>query len=254
MAAGDPHDLEVRDLTAELVRRLRGFLDGHETHASLMLWARAVWGDSQVGPVDTNRVATAILMNLWNAASRSFRGDEQGSYILRGMDVAEYLRLLQRGSVTAPVREVGGLKAPLRTFAAQLGIEPERHVVEGLGWFEVLQFASPGSGRVFVMNRSLEHVDVETLPTDVVADMGMDAPEVLRDLFETLVIDLADVAWLADGFAAIALPRRTLWRQDDNGNRAAVATFTGVRKAEAALRHYDTSTHKQVYWLEDVRP
>jgi len=72
-------------------------------------------------------------------------------------------------------------------------------------------------------------------------------------LFETLAIDLGDL----DGFAADfvidhdALPCLTLWRQDDNGVRAEVADFTGRRKAEAALRRFESHHHKQLYWLEE---
>ena len=44
----------------------------------------------------------------------------------------------------------------------------------------------------------------------------------MRDLFETLAIDLADLEGFASDFAVDtgALPRWTLWRQDDNGIRA----------------------------------
>ncbi|MDC0723215.1 hypothetical protein [Nannocystis bainbridge] len=250
MPVGDPDDLRIRTLTASLVQRLRGFIDGSETHAGLQAWAQAAWGSTFEGPAVANRLATNALHDLCNADSRVPPRDLASPHIFRPLDAAESLRQLQRGTITGPFREVAGLKDPLRKFAARLDLETERHVLDGLGWFEFLQFASPGTGRVFILQRPLDHPDFDNFPTLVRASATDDAFETLRDLFETLGIDLTDVAALADEFAALDLPTRTLWRQDDNGNRAVVATFTGARKADAALQHYTALMHKQMYWLE----
>lgn len=254
MAAGDLHDLAARDLTEELVRRLRAFVDGGETHESLQAWGRAVWGESQEGPVLGHPVATATLINVWNAESRSPPGDEGCPHILRAVDAVEYVRVLQRGHVKAPVRDVGELKRSLPSFVAQLGRETERCVLDGLGWYEFVQLASPGTGRVFVLGRPLQReFAYTTVAADVAGERTFDAQDILRDLFETLVIDLEDVLELDEGFeeAARSLPRQTLWRQDDHGHRAAIASFTGSRKAEAGLRRFEAARHKQMYWLED---
>ncbi|PCC75355.1 hypothetical protein SAMN02745121_03919 [Nannocystis exedens] len=250
MPIGDPQDLRVRALTEELIHRLRGFIAGRETPATLQQWAQATWGKGQEGPVAANRLATEALHDLWNADSRFPPGDLTSPPIFRPVDAAATLRRLTRGSLDGPVCEVAALKAPLHQFAARLDLETERHVLDGLGWFEFLQFASPGTGRAFDLQRPLERRDTDNLPTLVRASATGDAQEILQDLFETLVIDHDDVAALADDFAALELPKRTLWRQDDNGNRAQVASFTGVRKAEAALTHYAALMHKQLYWLE----
>lgn len=40
-----------------------------------------------------------------------------------------------------------------------------------------------------------------------------------------------------------------LWRQDDNGNRFMVGTFTDQSAAEESLRGLARSVHKQTYWI-----
>jgi len=249
---GDQEYFAARKLTGELVARLEAFLAGRETNPSLEAWARAVWGEAPEGPLRTNRVATSVLMNVRHAAARSFPGDASRPFLLRPADASEYLRMLRRGMLAAPARTVCGLSAPLQRFAAQLGLETERHVTDGLGWFEHLQFASPSSGRAFALSRPLDHPELhERLSTEVVVEPGGGPADVLRDLVETLGIDLADVFWFAEEFEGAALPKWALWRQDDNGHRAAIATFTGLRKGEAALRHYESLPHKQLYWLTE---
>lgn len=249
---GDQEYFAARKLTGELVARLEAFLADRETNPSLEAWARAVWGETPEGPLRANRVATAVLMNVRNAAARSLPGDDSRPFVLRPVDAAEYLRMLRRGTLAGSARKVCGLSAPLQRFAAQLGLETERHVADGLGWFEHLQFASPASGRTFALTRPLDHPELhERLSTEVVVEPGGDAGDVLRDLVETLGIDLADVYWFAEGFESTSLPKWALWRQDDNGHRAAIATFTGLRKGEAALRHYESLPHKQLYWLTE---
>jgi hypothetical protein len=73
---------------------------------------------------------------------------------------------------------------------------------------------------------------------------------VLLDLFETLGIDLDDVD-LYDAFAGHALRELRLWRQTADGARTVVATFTGLRKAQAALRRYEeTAAPGATHWIE----
>lgn len=251
MAAGDTQYWVTLAHTETLVGRLQAFLAGGETHESLQTWARALWIE-QESPVRGHAVATGVLMNLWNAATREPPGDDSRPYILRRIDVDAYLHRLQRGDREGPPRELGGLRPTPADIAARLGRATERDVLAGIGWCEYLQFASPGSGRVFMLERSLDAVGRGSW---VYADRATDALDAVRDLFETLALDLADLEGFARDFVVetASLPRSTLWRQDDNGFRAEVAGFTGRRKAEAALRHYESLHHKQFYWLEDHR-
>jgi hypothetical protein len=249
MAAGDPQYWTTLAITETLVGRLQALLAGSETHESVEAWARALW-TGQDSPVAGHPVATGILMNLWNAAARERPEGESGPYVLRPIDVDAYLRRLQAGEREAPTRELGCLRATPADVAARLGRETERDVLNGLGWCDYLQFASPGSGRVFMLERV---IDGAARGSWVYAARATDAVDVVRDLFETLAVDLADIEGFASDFVVdiTALPRVSLWRQDDNGVRAVVAVFTGRRKAEAALHHYEKLQHKQVYWLED---
>ncbi len=248
MAAGDPQYWTPLARVETLVDRLQAFLASGATHASMQAWAQALWTE-QESPVCGHAVATAILMNLWNAATREPPGDESRPYVLRRVDVDAYLYRLQRGDQEAPTRDLGYLRATPADVAARLGRETERHVLDGIGWCEYLQLASPGSGRVFLLERSF---DTAAKGSWVYADRAADALDATRDLFETLAIDLADLEGFAHDFVVdtAALPRSTLWRQDDNGVRVEVTSFTGRRKAEAALRGYESLHHKQVYWLE----
>jgi Ion transport protein N-terminal len=41
-----------------------------------------------------------------------------------------------------------------------------------------------------------------------------------------------------------------LWRQDDNGNRFAIARFGSAEAAEAEQRRFEALGHKQTYWVQ----
>ena len=231
----------------ELIRRLRAFVDGHETHDSLQSWARSLWGDTEDGPMEMNSVGTSILENAWNAAVKLPSRGEADSYILRTADAIEYIRLLQRGIVKAPLTEVAGLLIPLRHIGERLGLETERHIISGLGWFEFLQIASLGTGRTFVLSRSLGRDDSKQPMTEAaVSEKKNDAQGILEDLFETLEIDFDDVGWLAQEFRQVSLPRWILQYQEGDNSLVPIATFSGFRKAEATLRQ-SGSRYRLVY-------
>ena len=42
-----------------------------------------------------------------------------------------------------------------------------------------------------------------------------------------------------------------LIRQDDNGNRGVMATFTSEEGAIKAMEYYQQKGHKQTYWVEE---
>jgi len=41
-----------------------------------------------------------------------------------------------------------------------------------------------------------------------------------------------------------------IMRQDDNGNQFEVTRVTSRCKAEALVRRYEASAHKQMYWID----
>jgi hypothetical protein len=196
-APSDDH--EVRTLTAELARRLRGFVDGRETHDSLEAWAHAVWGRTQDGPIPTHAVATRILINLWNAAART-TSDHRSPYILRPVDAANYLHELQRGELRGNVDDFALLGPTLPELAARLDRDTERHVLDGVGWHEFLQFASPGTGRVFVLSRPLQHL-IPAGATIAATERRGELPAILRDLCLSLDLGPADLVELDEHVA-----------------------------------------------------
>jgi hypothetical protein len=251
VVAGDRQYFETRRLTIEMMARLEDFIAGRETNEGLEAWATSVWGKTQEGPVHANRWSSSVLINLHNASARHHPRDATSPFILRAADAAAYLQRLRRGEFGGPGVLLGGIATSLEPFAEQFGLGTERHVVDGLGWFEQLQFASFGSGRTFALNRPLQHLEMhDSVATDIVVAPGGSPGEVLRDLVEALAIDRSDFVWLADAFKDVVLPEHTLWRQDDNGNRVEIQKFTGRRKAEAELGRFEALPHKQMYWLE----
>lgn len=253
MVAGDRQYFETRRLTIEIVARLEDFVAGRETNEGLEAWAMSVWGRTQKGPAHTNRWASSVLINLHNAGARHDQRDATSPFLLRAADATAYLQRLRRGEFGGPGVLVGGIATPLEPFVERFGLGTEHHIVDGLGWFEQLQFASFGSGRAFALNRPLQYLEkYDALATDIVAAPGEVPAEVLRDLVEALVIDRSDFVWLSSDFKDVVLPEHTLWRQDDNGNRVVIQKFTGRRKAEKELARFEALSHKQMYWLEEA--
>lgn len=42
-----------------------------------------------------------------------------------------------------------------------------------------------------------------------------------------------------------------LWRQDDNGNRFLISTFSSREAAQAELERLEAGGHKQTYWISE---
>jgi hypothetical protein len=235
----------------ELLQRLQGFVRGDETHASLVRWAGSGWRveHAQGGPFPLNRTATRLLVNLANASAP---GRLDQTPILRVEDAAHYIELLRRGENRKLVRLIGCSRILLQKLQLRLQLPTEREVVPGIGWCEYLRFASPASGRTFVLEESLQRSssDGDNAYGNFSSEDQGDPRDCLIDLLETLAIDLDDLAWRAPEFERLTLPTWTLWRQDDNGSKTAMTTFTGCRKAQAALAQFEALQHKQTYWLE----
>ena len=241
-----------------MLDKLEAFCRGEEDAASIGHWARALWrmgDDVQVGPLPTNGVATAILSNLYGASDKADPDDPESGPMLRRADALDYMRDVRCGWTRRVLqRPLVSVALPMATLCQRLGQAPVRHMIDGIGWFEIVQFASLGSGRVFGMRSDLgKHIDSpEAYHPAIMTEESGTAFDCLVDLLETLCIDLTDLSWVAEEFAELALPEWTVFRQDDNGNRAAVATFSGRQKARAAMAKLEVGAHKQTYWLEST--
>lgn len=235
------------DRTLELIAKLEAFVEGRETTASLQAWAHALWDadGTQEGPIRLNGHATGVLINVFNGDQRE--DTVEAAPRLRARDALDYIRTLRAGLERPMTRTVATLEAPMNEWVSRLALDPIRHVIDGLGWFEFVQFASPATGRVFSLRNALEAFALGDPLLSTTADGG--AADCLMDLFDTLCIDSRDFAWLAPEFEAATFPTWRLLRQDDNGIVAEVERFTGYRKAAASLRKLEASKHKQTYWL-----
>jgi len=46
--------------------------------------------------------------------------------------------------------------------------------------------------------------------------------------------------------------RWILWRQDDNGHKFQIESFTDRARAESAKGEFESRHHKQIYWVEET--
>jgi hypothetical protein len=239
--------------TLALIEKLEAFTRGEETQESLQAWARAVWGNdgTQLGPLRANAMATGILVNVMNGNERENGAEEQSRAMLRTEDAVQYLLNLRHGVPWSAPRPIAAVVGTMGDLARRVKVEPVRHVIDGLGWFEILFCASPGTGRVFVIRNAVSTYAKEGVYHPMISTQVQgNAQECLLDMMETLAIDRSDLSWLADEFTGVELPEWAVWRQDDNGVREELGTFTAYRKAVAAIAELEARTHKQTYWIE----
>jgi hypothetical protein len=71
-----------------------------------------------------------------------------------------------------------------------------------------------------------------------------------------LPFTLGEIApWELEPALRVVAPRSFLLvRQDDNGNRFEVKSFTSSCEAQAAVRAFESLGHKQTYWIEPLPP
>jgi hypothetical protein len=227
-------DLEQSERVGSVVAALRTFLKGAVDPPGLARFARELWPEAmaQSMPFHRNGLANTAWISILNATDPE----------LRISDVECYLRWLTRGAAQFPVR-VCGVRANAAQIALQLNLITERYIVDGLGWIESVEFTSLCTDRQFRAESSMTH----GVPDNVYvrASESVREPQPVLDLCNTLGIDAADC------FLEQPEPARwRLWRQDDNGHRAVVASFTALRKARSTLAELEASAHKQMYWLE----
>lgn len=248
---------ETFDRTLAMTAKLEAFCDGRETAESLAVWARTLWHSdgTQEGPFRTNSTATAVISDLYSADEREDAANPASGPMLRKVDALDSLRELRQGTAWVRSRPVASIAGRFSDWAVRLRAEPIRTVLDGLGWFEFVRFASPGTGRAFLMSNALSrHGGEEPYQPALNAQAEGDAFECLVDLVETLCIDASDLTWMAEEFTDIRLPEWAVCRQDDNGVGAEVAVFSGRHKARAAMERLEAGKHKQTYWVAERKP
>jgi hypothetical protein len=229
-----------RDL-ARVVEALRLVCEGQASRSSVTSLTRQLWPESagQGSPFPGNGTASTIFDSIWNIEQQI-----DGEYVLRESDLAQYLIWIREGDCLRGLDRLISVEGTPATLANRLGIPTVRYWVDGLGWHESFSVASPFTGRRFI---GTGHMTLEDERSAV--DIHTHQPNetnVFGDLFDTLVIDSGDLIQSPD----LVVQQWDLWRQDDNGVRVLMASFTGRAKADAALEHFEGLGHKQTYWLE----
>lgn len=225
-----------------MVGLLRGVVSGTVSRSAVAAFARELWppGSGQKIPFSGNGTASVVFDSIWNIEEMV-----NDTYLLRDSDLAQFVRWLLEGNPMQGTTSIAWVKGTPAALAGALDVPTVRYWVEGLGWHESLSFASPYTGRCFIGAAPMSPV-AEVHVVDIIAYAHLDLA-LLHDLFDTLVVDVDDLVRPP----ALPFKRWQLWRQDDNGVRALVASFTGFTKAEAALARFEALGHKQSYWLEN---
>jgi len=230
-----------RNFIEQLAALLRNLLAGEVSRNHVKAYTRQMWSSAskQVAPFAGHGSAGAVFDSLWNIEDH--HGDD---YLLRVVDFEYYLRWLEEGVPFEPKPCIAIMKGTVSQFARLLDRPAVRVWVDGLGWHELVYFASPYTGRAFTGEGPLEPRSAEPC-VDVHTDSKLSV-DLLNDVFDTLGIDTEDL------YQPPSLPFSSwkLWRQDDNGVQAIVSVFTGRVKAQRALAKFETLPHRQMYWLQ----
>jgi hypothetical protein len=240
----DEKRFDVASLTLEMVARVERLLDGRATREQLCSWAHEV--QKTHGRVFVhNAAADALHTCLWSLDETLANTDEP---LVRRVDLVDHLRAVQSGEPKLDSEEIAVLTLTLHEIAVRTSAQATRIALDGIGWFEVVRFASPATGRCFVAGARLQH---PPHPQSSVRTYRYPATEeerarVVSDLLDTLSIDMDEAVWSQCRPAR----RWRLMRADDNGNTALVAELTGYAKARAQLAAYEERAHKQTYWID----
>lgn len=71
----------------------------------------------------------------------------------------------------------------------------------------------------------------------------------LDEILEVLELTSKDLTWFDEN---IKLHPHELWRQDDNGHKFLIETFSCKADALKAMRDFEGRLHKQTYWVQKV--
>lgn len=241
----DEKRFDVARRTLEMVALVEQFLDGRVTREELCSWAHSVGKTHGRLVFVHNGVADALHTCLLNLDETMPNTDEP---LVRRLDLIEHLHAVRNGEPRLDPDEIAALTLTPHDIAARTAAQVTRLAVDGLGWFEVVRFASPATSRCFVAAAALQgplhaHSWVRTYRYPASDE---ERAKVMADLLDTLSIDMDETVWSQ----CRAARRWRLMRADDNGNTALVAELTGYAKARAQLAVYEKKAHKQTYWID----
>src|SRR5262249_21747861 len=136
-----------------------------------------------------NGAADALHTCLWNLDEKIPNTEEP---LVRRVDLVDHLHAVRCGEPRVDPDEIASLTLTTHAIAERIGTQVTRVAVEGLGWFEMVRFASPATGRCFVAFGRLQREPnaQSSVRTHRYPASEDDRSRVLSDLLDTLGIDM----------------------------------------------------------------
>jgi hypothetical protein len=217
----------IASLVQETVLQLRCALTAAIEHRELVQWAAAVVEQDAELLAIHHPTAAAVLESVHNA--------EPLSAALRHVELRTYLNWLEEGvCFNGTEDDLVVLSMSPADIGIRLGRDPVLCWERGLGWIWFLQFASPATGRVFVVGSATEGSG----RTGVKAQASDDPRDALPDLFETLGLRGDEVVRLGPTARDVPFPRWQLSRAS-GGTEHEIAVFVSYSALQEALRESD---------------
>jgi hypothetical protein len=114
------------------------------------------------------------------------------------------------------------------------------------------QLWPPGSGQGSpFMRHEVAHTVFESIWN---IEIGRDATQAAEDLVECLALAGPEITYWDKQVEIERLPRWSLCRQDDNGQRYEMTTFLSYARATREAEVFERRGHKQSYWVERKNP
>ncbi|MDC3961934.1 hypothetical protein [Polyangium jinanense] len=226
----------------ELVDLLRAFLEGRTDRVDIARWTCTGWREAAAakGGFPDHAIARLVFMSLEDIERRW--GDD---FLVRREDVTGYVEwLTTRGYLMASL-PLAAVARSIDSLVTEMRGDTVRFFLPGLGWLVETCFASAATGRGFWAVSDLERgsgLEIRTI-------RGDDPTEAAQDLAEALALDTPEVQWIEPRIDLAALPRWSLWRQDDNGQRYEMSTFLSYSRAMRECATFEARGHKQMYWV-----
>lgn len=142
-------------------------------------------------------------------------------------------------------RPFAEIKVKASEFEIKFDITFENSFEDGLGETKSAAFLTENGTQFFLQEylpnskNSLMQVfllnDKKTLSND------------LDEVLEVLGLTLKNLTWFDE---SIKLQPYELWRQDDNGHKFLIETFSCRADAVKAMKEFEARLHKQTYWVE----
>lgn len=225
---------EQNERVRAMAAQLRGLLAGTRTRDEVAQWAR------ELGRRTAFHSPTAACVFMCLSEIRDAEW-------IRAVDLRAWLRWLEEGETfEADAEPLFSVNMALDEIAQRTDATPIRQILDGLGWYEILRFCAPASGRPIIAS-ARRGFPGRVLVYKQRTDAWRDA---VIDIFETLAIDERDTLELHPTIDLEQLPQWSLWRADDFGNPVEIDRYHCYAKASALEQMFAARGHKQSYWVD----